>query len=196
MTLRYNSGSIPSEVEGLTKKQIRSKILLKIKTQKEEDRDRKSKIIKEKLFRTRVFKKAKRMMFYISFGGEVDTKEMIKAAIKLGKIVAVPVCRRNRIVIRPCILQDKARLKKGPYGISEPAMKTFINSRDIDLVVVPGVAFDKQGHRLGRGKGYYDCFLKKLPKKTPSIGLAFDFQILPSMPTTPQDVNVDKIIFA
>jgi 5-formyltetrahydrofolate cyclo-ligase len=68
--------------------------------------------------------------------------------------------------------------------------------RDIDLVIVPGIAFDKKGNRVGRGKGCYDAFLKKLPKDTPSIGLAFDFQILPAVPSTPADVTVEKVLFA
>ena len=179
----------------MTKKQIRSKILLRLKIQKEEERNRKNKLIKEKLFRTLIFKKAKKVMFYISFDGEVNTKEMIKEAQNLGKIVAVPVCKKNRIM-RPCILSEKTRLVKGPYGIYEPTIKRFINLEDLDLVIVPGVAFDRQGNRLGRGKGYYDRFLKKLPKKTTSIGLAFDFQILPFIPATTPDVSVNKVIFA
>lgn len=182
-----------SAVEPLTKAQIRSKILLRLKTQKEEDRDKKSKLIKQKLFSAPVFKRAKSVMFYISFGGEVNTEDMIKEAKRLGKTVAVPTCRRNRI-IKPCVLQGAARLKKGPYGIYEPAVKTPCNLEGLDLVVVPGVAFDKQGRRLGRGKGYYDSFLKKLPEKTVSIGLAFDFQILPCIPATPTDVRVNRVI--
>jgi len=180
----------------LTKEQIRSKMFLRLKTQKEEDQDRKSRIIQKKLFRTSVFQKAKRVMFYISMAGEVDTRKMIKVAQKLGKIVAVPVCKDNRVRIRPCILKDKTRLVKGPYGVCEPAKKRFINASNIDLVIVPGVAFDNQGNRLGRGKGCYDYFLKRLPDKTPSIGLAFDFQILPKIPTSGTDVKVHRLIFA
>ncbi len=180
----------------LTKKQIRSRILLRLKTQKEEDRDKKSKIIKEKLFRTSVFKKAKIVMFYISFGGEVNTQDMIKKAQRLGKIVAVPVCKHHRVTIRPCILRNKAKVQNGPYGVCEPAIKEYIKLDDLDLVIVPGVAFDKKGNRLGRGKGCYDYFLKKLPPRIASIGLAFDFQILPSLPTTPADVKMGKVIFA
>jgi 5-formyltetrahydrofolate cyclo-ligase len=179
----------------LTKRQIRSKILFKLKTQKEEDQKRKSKIIQEKLFRNLLFKKAKRVMFYVSFDGEVNTKEMIKEAQNLGKTVAVPVCRKNRI-LKPCILRQTAKLKKGPYGIDAPAIKRFIDLETLDLVIVPGVAFDKQGNRLGRGKGYYDRFLNKIPPSTATIGLAFDFQILPSLPATRRDKNVDKVIFA
>jgi len=180
----------------LTKKQIRSKILLRLKIQKEADRDRKSRVIKEKLLRTQVFQKAKTVMFYIAFGGEVNTEEMIEEAKKTGKRVAVPVCKKNRLTLRPCVLDENAELKKGPYGIWEPALKSFIQLRDLDLVIVPGVAFDKKGNRLGRGKGYYDHLLKRLSKKTASIGLAFGFQILPSIPTTTHDVSVNRVIFA
>ena len=188
--------SKPFHLLGLTKKQIRSKILARLKTQKEEDRNRKSKFIKDKLFRTSVFKKAKMVMFYISFDGEVNTGEMIKEAHRLGKIVAVPVCKGNRITIRPCLLRNKAKVKKGPYGPCEPAVKKYIKLEDLDLVIVPGIAFDKKGNRLGRGRGCYDYFLKRVAGDTASIGLAFDFQILPSLPATTQDVSVDKVLFA
>ncbi|MFH0913083.1 MAG: 5-formyltetrahydrofolate cyclo-ligase [Candidatus Omnitrophota bacterium] len=185
-----------SRVRGLTKEQIRSKILLELKTQKEENRERKSKVIQEKLFRTWEFLQAKRVMFYISFDGEVDTEDMIKEARKLGKIIAVPVSHRARIKISPCLLQDKAKLKKGPYGTREPAVKKPVHLEDLDVVIVPGIAFDKKGNRLGRGKGCYDSFLKGLPCRTVSLGLAFDFQILPSIPATSTDVSVDRVIFA
>jgi 5-formyltetrahydrofolate cyclo-ligase len=181
---------------GLTKQQIRSKILFRLRTQKEDTRNRKSKKILEKLLRTGVFKTAKIIMFYIAFDGEVNTEDMIKEAKKLGKIVTVPVCKRNRITIRPCILDDNTGLKKGPYGICEPSTKRFIRLKTLDLVIVPGIAFDKKGNRLGRGKGCYDRFLKRIPKDTPSIGLAFGFQILPTIPAKTHDVSVDRVIFA
>ncbi len=182
-------------IEKLTKREIRSKILLRLKKQKEEYRVQKSKLIKEKLFRAKVFKKAKIVLFFISFGGEINTQDMIKEARKLGKIIAVPVCKRNGI-LRPSVLIEKARLIRGLYGIYEPAVKRFVNLEDLDLVIVPGIAFDKKGSRLGRGKGYYDRFLRKLPEKASTIGLAFDFQILPRIPANILDKKVDKVIFA
>jgi 5-formyltetrahydrofolate cyclo-ligase len=180
----------------LTKREIRSKILLELKTQKEEEQKRKSKLIKQKLLKQKEFIKAKRVMFYIALCGEVDTKEMIKAAKKLGKIVAVPVCQRKRITLRPCLLENNARLKEGPYGVREPAVEKSLRIKDLDLVIVPGLAFDRKGNRLGRGKGYYDHFLNRLSKNTTSIGLAFDFQVLPKIPTSALDVSVDKVLFA
>jgi len=192
---RINANMIAAELGALTKQQIRSKILAKLKTQKEEDLERKSKKIRDELFRSLVFKRSKIVMFYISFGGEVETREMISEAQNLGKIVAVPVCARDR-KIKPCLLLGKAKLKKGNYGIGEPAIKQFVRPKDLNLVIVPGVAFDQRGNRLGRGKGYYDRFLKKLPEKAYTIGLAFDFQILPTLPIAAIDVCVNRVIFA
>ncbi len=180
----------------LTKRLLRSKILLRLKRQKEEDRFYKSKAVSKKLLRLKEFKKAKLVMFYIALSGEVNTEEMIKAAKKLGKIVTVPVCTKIGIFMKPCILDGHGALRKGPYGVVEPAVERPARIKDLDLVVVPGLAFDKKGNRLGRGKGYYDRFLSKIPKDTPSIGLAFDCQILPSVPTASHDVSVSKVLFA
>jgi 5-formyltetrahydrofolate cyclo-ligase len=181
---------------GLTKVQIRSTIIDKLNSQKEGTRDRRSKIIKEKLLRTRVFQRAGNVMFYIALSGEVKTEAMIKAARKKGKLVTVPVCKKNRMSLRPAILDEQAGLIKGPYGVSEPTLKRFLRLRDLDLVIVPGIAFDHQGNRLGRGKGCYDRFLKRLPKDTATIGLAFGFQILPSLPAAAHDISVQKVIAA
>jgi 5-formyltetrahydrofolate cyclo-ligase len=204
LTLRLRSGSMVngersrtiSAAEPLTKAQIRSKILLRLKMQKEEDRSRKSKLITGKLLRNKVFKKAKIVMFYIAFGGEVNTEEMIREAKKIGKLVCVPVCRKDKETMQPTILEDHAEFKKGPYGVLEPVAQTQVTPEELDLVIVPGLAFDKKGNRLGRGKGCYDRFLCTLSEKIPSIGLAFDFQILPSVPTTGYDVSVKKVIFS
>jgi 5-formyltetrahydrofolate cyclo-ligase len=179
----------------LTKERLRSRILSRLQRQKEEEGSHKSALIKEKLFRNKVFKKAKKVMFYISCGGEVDTGEMIKKAQKLGKIIAVPVCRNKRM-LKPSLFRANAKLVKGPYRVYEPAIRKFIDLEDLDAVIVPGLAFDKKGMRLGRGKGYYDNFLRMLPKDTPSIGLAFDFQILPFVPATTTDVSVKRVISA
>jgi 5-formyltetrahydrofolate cyclo-ligase len=186
----------PEFVTGLTKAQIRSKILLRLKRQKEEDRDRKSKLIKDKLLRNKVFKRAKIVMFYIAFGGEVNTKEMIREAKKAGKLICVPVYKKDKETMQPAIFKDHAKLKKGPYGVLEPVTETMIKPEDLDLVIVPGLAFDKEGRRLGRGKGCYDRFLRTLSANTSSIGLAFDFQVLPLVPTTRHDVSVNSIIFS
>ena len=180
----------------LTKRKIRSRILLRLKTQKEETRSTKSQNIEQKLFRSKVFKKAKIVMLYVSFDGEVNTEEMIKKAKKLRKIIALPVCNARTRSITPCILESNMILRKGLYGILEPRVHKPVALNKIDLVVVPGVAFDKKGNRLGRGKGYYDRFLKILPPDIPRIGLAYGFQILPSVPISCTDQPVNRVICA
>ncbi|MDD5255262.1 MAG: 5-formyltetrahydrofolate cyclo-ligase [Candidatus Omnitrophica bacterium] len=179
----------------LTKQQIRSKILLKLKTQKEESRERKSRVIKNKLFRSAVFRKAKKIMFYIAFGGEVNTAEMIAGARKLGKMIAVPLTKRGG-GLRPVRWEPGARVVKGPYGVAEPVMRMPVNIRDIDIVIVPGIAFDKKGNRLSRGKGCYDRFLKELLPKALAIGLAYNFQVLPFVHTVRHDMRVNRLIYA
>jgi 5-formyltetrahydrofolate cyclo-ligase len=179
----------------LTKQKIRNTILMILKKQKEEERNRKSSIIKKKLCRTRIFKKAKIIMFYKSFAGEVNTEDMIKLARKSGKIVVVPVCSRDRMMA-PCVLDDNAGFLRGPYGVWEPAVKKPVDLKKIDLVIAPGLGFTKSGKRLGRGKGYYDRFLERFPDRAVSIGLAFDFQIFPDIPTNKNDINVHRVIFA
>jgi len=180
----------------LTKELLRSKILPNLRKQKKQIRLEKSQKIKDKLFKLKIFKKAKRVMFYMAFDGEVETKEMIRQAMRMGKIVAVPVCDPKERKIIPCQIGPRTKFKRGPYGIKEPLKKMPLPSEELDLVIVPGVAFDRKGNRLGRGKGYYDSFLKTLPKKTYSIGLAFDFQIVRSLPVLPHDIKVKDILFA
>jgi 5-formyltetrahydrofolate cyclo-ligase len=179
----------------LTKAKIRTKILAAFKNKKEEELFEKSRTIMSALFRNQLFKQAKTVMFYVSLGSEVDTSEMIEKTIKLGKRVVVPVCAGNR-KIEPCLFTHKGTMRRGPYGILEPVRKKPVGLGDVNLVIVPGLAFDSGGRRLGRGKGYYDYFLAALPRGCRSIGLAYDFQILPSVPVADHDVNVHKVIFA
>ena len=180
----------------LTKQKMRSAIISILKTQKEAKRKRKSSLIKEKLFRTSLFRKAKRIMFYISLKGEVDTDLMVREAQKQGKVLAVPVCVGKSCRLYASLLHVGAALAAGPYGVREPVEKRPVGLEDLDLVIVPGIAFDKKRNRLGRGKGFYDRFLARLPESTPTIGLAFDFQILTKVPTTARDIAVHKVIFA
>ena len=180
----------------LTKKALRDKILYILENQKEEERTKKSQEAGAKLFDLEEFKKAKTVMFYLSYKGEVRTEEMIEKTLAMSKTVVVPTCDLEHRELLACKIGPKEKLVPGTYGVPEPSVKRPVSLEDIDLVVVPGVAFDKQGNRLGRGKGYYDRCLNRLPSKAYTVGLAFDFQILPSVPTTASDYAVDEVIFA
>jgi len=182
------------------KKRIRLELLKKLKSHKEEDRFRKSTEIAKKLFSLKNYLKAKTVLFYLSLDGEVDTVSMIRDSMKQGKRVAVPVIRRETRDIVPSLLVDyDAELTCGPFGICHPKEEYIrpVGLNDIDLVIVPGLAFDKAGNRLGRGHGYYDRFLGRLPKDVPTVGLAFAFQILEDFPPLePHDLSVTTVLFA
>jgi 5-formyltetrahydrofolate cyclo-ligase len=182
------------------KRKIREALSKKLKDHKEDDRLKKSFQIAKRLFLLKEFLKAKTVLFYLSFDGEVDTVRMIKDAIHQGKKVAVPVIRKETREIIPSLLSDfDAELAAGPYGVRHPKEEYIrpIPLDSIDLVIVPGLAFDEAGNRLGRGMGYYDRFLSQLPNDIPTIGLAFDFQVITDFPPLePHDLSVTKVLFA
>ncbi|HOX54709.1 MAG TPA: 5-formyltetrahydrofolate cyclo-ligase [Candidatus Omnitrophota bacterium] len=177
------------------KQQLRASMLSQLSKLKEVDRADKSFSIQQKLFETLEFKKAKIILFYASLKTEVETDRMIKEAQAQGKLIGLPVVLEKNLV--PFLAKDFPKnLHLGPYDIRQPK-KEFshpVSLADIDLVIVPGIAFDNSCNRLGRGKGYYDRFLKTLPKETATIGLAFDFQIVDNLPHSSIDLPVNKII--
>lgn len=182
------------------KQSLRQKLLDLLKNQKEESRREKSKILQKRLFETAQFKAAQTVMFYCSFGGEVETSDMMHQAKKIGKTIAVPVTIQNKKTIIPSLVENFDQdLVAGPYGIAQPKPENQkpVDNNAIDLVVVPGVGFDRANNRLGRGQGYYDRFLKLLPSTTPTVGLAFDFQIVDRLPDVQtHDVPVSLVLAA
>ena len=181
-----------------TKSKLREVILEKLRNQKEESRQRKSSLILSKFFSLSEVKKAAVVLFYASFDGEVMTFEMIKKALELGKKIGLPKVNRVKKILEPKVISSfEGDLEKGQYGILEPVSgrDNAFAAKDIDLVVVPGVAFDKKNYRLGRGQGYYDRFLSRLPSDIPTIGLAFDFQIIDRLPHLHEhDLPVSRVI--
>jgi 5-formyltetrahydrofolate cyclo-ligase len=181
------------------KNSIRKSILLRLRSQDKKERLRKSLKIKRRLFNDKDFQAAKTVMFYISKDYEVDTKAMIAKALDLGKRVVVPVTETNQKRLIPSEITDpKGQLHKGPFGVYEPKRECIkaVKIKEIDMVITPGIAFDKKGNRIGHGKGYFDRFLKNLPKAVPTIGLAFRFQLARRIKSLKWDVPVTKIITA
>ena len=177
---------------------LRKKFLNLLRSQKGEDRLTKSRAIAKKLFSTKEFQEAKTILFYASFDGEVETFNMMKQARKLGKRIALPKILENQRLFVPVLVEDLENdLVDGPYGIKQPneTLTDMVRLEDIDLVLVPGVAFDRHNNRLGRGAGYYDRFLSDLPSQIPTLGLAFDFQVIAILPHQREhDVAVSRVI--
>ncbi|MBF0595355.1 MAG: 5-formyltetrahydrofolate cyclo-ligase [Candidatus Omnitrophica bacterium] len=166
-----------------TKQEIRQKILDLIHRQQEEEAVHKNKVICSKLLILPDFQKAKTILFYCSFNGEVNTFPMMEKAIEFKKRVAVPFIKKETKQIIVMLIESTKELVSGSYGIPEPPFKpaNVVDPLDLDLVLVPGVAFDKANNRLGRGAGYYDRFLSQLPSTIPTVGLAYDFQLVPAL---------------
>ena len=155
-----------------------------------------SNIITEKLYNTTEYKNAKTIMSFISFGDEVDTHKIIKDSMALGKRIVVPVTFSDTKLIKPSHLMDFSELEYGYYNILTPKEEfwRFIDPNEIDLILMPGVGFDRKGYRIGYGGGYYDRFLSKLDKNIDTIGLAFQLQIIDNVPADTFDIPIDSII--
>ena len=178
------------------KKKLREKFLQLLAEQKEQDRLVKSRLIQKKLWARPEFIKAKTILFYASFGGEVATFEMIKEATQLKKKIALPIIVKDRKDILPTLVEHLDQLIDGLYGIKQPAFHPdrVVDPKDLGLIIVPGLAFDQSCNRLGRGAGYYDRFLAALPEGIPSLGLAFDFQVVDRLPLEAHDVPLTGVI--
>ena len=124
---------------------------------------------------------AKTILLYYSMPDEVDTHDLVDLLREQGKTVLLPVTLAHELEIRRY---------EGPKSLQGAV---FTQLHTIDLVVVPGMGFDPQGNRLGRGKGYYDRFLRLVPQAY-KLGLCFDFQKVASVPTEDTDVRMDEII--
>ena len=166
------------------KNDLRERFLELLRNQNEQDRLIKSRLIQKKLFCRPEFRTAKTILFYASFGGEVETSQMIQQATQHNKKIALPMILKGSKNFIPTLIREIDSLNEGPFGIKQPVNShaDAVDSCDLDLVIVPGIAFDRLHNRLGRGAGYYDRFLAALPEDTSSIGLAFDFQLVDRLP--------------
>ena len=181
----------------LKKKKLREELLEKLHSISMDEKERKVEELKSKLFSLTEYKNAKCVMFYVSKHYEVNTHKMIDETIATGKKVVVPITLKEEKILKPSELKDREKeLIKGHYGIHQPHEDHIrpVPLKEVDLMVVPGLAFDKQGHRLGHGGGYYDRFLEKAPDTIFTIGLAFSFQLVDKLPTHDTDIPVNKVI--
>ena len=125
---------------------------------------------------------------------EADVRELIALAVKENKTVYLPKVSGGDLELRR--YEGENSLEKGAFGILEPTGEQLSDTdfSKIDLAIIPGMAFDKAGNRLGRGKGFYDKLLKNMPR-TYKIGVCFPFQFLDSLPAEDHDIKTDTIIY-
>jgi 5-formyltetrahydrofolate cyclo-ligase len=178
------------------KKQLRKKILALRDGLPTEERREKSASIHRNLFSLPEFAAAQSVAFFVSFKSEVLTESMIRGALALSKVVAVPTTDlTNRRLLFSRIIDYTGDLAPGTWGILEPQPDRVrpVALEEIDLVITPGAAFDQQGQRIGYGGGFYDGLLKSFHK--PSVALAYAVQMVEEVPTVSgHDEPVDIII--
>lgn len=170
------------------KTELRQEYLLK--RWKEEDAGLKSRTIMQKLFSLDSYRNAGTVMFYCAFNGEVETDEMIGYALK-EKRVLVPRMKDGR-TMEAVMITGTRGLVENKAGIKEPRQGSITSEEKIDLVVIPAVAFDFAGHRIGYGYGCYDKFLEGF--EGVKIGIAYDSQLLEKIPSESHDIAIDIVI--
>lgn len=148
----------------------------------------------ESVINSNFYKNAKTIMTFISFGDEVDTQNFIKYAIRDNKNIVVPITIPETKELKVSKVNNFNELEEGFYNILTPKEEfiRYMDPNEIDLILVPGVTFDRDGYRVGYGGGYYDRFLSKLDKVI-TIGIAFDLQVTNKVPRESFDIPVDYI---
>ena len=146
------------------------------------------------------YTRAKTIMFYVDAGSEVRTRHDLPAALASGKRIVVPYCIVETNELELFLLEEMSELVEGAYKILEPRAdlrelpQKKVQPEELDLVMVPGTAFDAHGGRMGQGKGYYDRLLARVRADAPLVALAFETQIFPEIPVAPHDVFMDSVL--
>jgi 5-formyltetrahydrofolate cyclo-ligase len=177
------------------KRELRKKLLGMLLSLTKEEIKRRSGNVKDILSNLQIYRDAKTVMAFFPLKGEVDLLGMIRMALGI-KRFCFPVMDAAIGKLRVFQVTDLERdFLPGPYGVMQPDVNRMmeVDVKDIDLVIVPGLAFDRKKNRLGRGRGFYDRFLRDLSPSVRTVGAGFDFQILESLPIHPS--NDEKVGF-
>ena len=184
---------IAATTEKHEKRILREEMNRKRNAMTEAEAESKSMTIATNLTKIKEYKEARAVIFYASKGNEVRTEKLIRNALKEGKKALLPITDTEREELELSEIKDyDSDLIKGAFGIMEPKHKKAFDEAQIDAAIVPGLAFDKRGHRLGYGHGFYDKLLKRL--HAVKIGLAYDFQVVNTLPAEAHDQLMDLIV--
>lgn len=165
----------------------------------QEDKDGLSETIVRKFMELPEFQQATTVMYYVDVRAEVRTRFALPDALATGKRIIVPWCN-DEGELELFLLESMDELELGMYSILEPKQELrhlpekVVKPQDIDLIMVPGVAFDERGGRTGHGKGYYDKLLEHARPDCPLVALAFDCQMFAEIPMQSHDIFMDKVI--
>ena len=177
----------------MDKKELRDYIRKFKRAMTKEQIVEKSEKLGEQFLASELYKQAKNIYGYLPYNQEVRTTAMLEQAQKDGKRIAVPKILGDTMIF--VWLDDLSAVEKGYSGIPEPLDLTPVADDPTALVLMPGMAFDPQGHRCGYGGGFYDKFLASEPNH-PTLALCYDFQMLEHLDTDDYDIPVDCVLWA
>jgi len=177
----------------MNKQELRKAIRTQKRAMTEEQIVEKSTRLGELFLASDAYKNAKTIYGYLPYNQEVRTVAMLEQALRDGKRVAVPKCYGDEM--RFIFMDDLSKVEKGYANIPEPIFDEPIADDETALVLMPGLAFDPQGHRIGYGGGFYDKFLAKEPNH-PTLALCYDFQMVEHLETEEFDIPVDTVLWA
>lgn len=179
-----------------SKNQLRKQLKLIRDNISSDVRKTEEEIIINTILNSEIYKKSKSIFIYNSFRSEVDTTCIIDNAMDGLKIVAIPVTNSHDNSMEAYIINKESKFIEDSYGISIPdkSNSNIINPQEIDLAIVPLIAYDNTGNRLGYGGGYYDRYLPKLRADAFVVGLAFSNQLVENLPFEEHDNKLDYII--
>lgn len=177
----------------VNKKELRAQIRQQKKAMTPEEIEEKSRILGEKFRKTQAYKAAKTIYGYLPYNQEVRTVPILTQALLDGKQVAVPKVFGDDMKF--ILLPDLTKVSKGYAGIPEPIDDGPEATDEEALVLMPGLVFDPQGHRIGYGGGFYDKFLSREPHH-PTVALCYDFQVMERLETEEFDIPVDLVLWA
>ena len=177
----------------MDKKALRAEIRAKKRAMTAQEIEEKSAALAKAFYETAEYKNAKTIYGYLPYNQEVRTTQMLAHALADGKQVAVPKVYGDEMKF--ILLSDLSQVAKGYAGIPEPIADGPVAADPTALVLMPGLAFDPEGNRLGYGGGFYDKFLAAEPDH-PTLALCYDFQMLPHLDTESYDIPVDRVLWA
>ena len=177
----------------MDKKELRRTIRERKRAMTEEEIVSRSEKLGQLFAQSDAYKAAKTIYGYLPYNQEVRTVPMLAKALADGKRVAVPKVYGEEMKF--LYLDDLTKVEKGYAGIPEPIADGPVANDDTALVLMPGLAFDPQGHRIGYGGGFYDKFLAAEPNH-PTLALCYEFQMLPELHTEEHDIPVDTVLWA
>ena len=177
----------------MDKKELRDYIRKFKRAMTKEEIEAKSEKLGEQFLSSDLYKQAKNIYGYLPYNQEVRTTAMLEQAQRDGKRIAVPKILGDTMIF--VWLDDLKAVERGYSGIPEPIDLTPVADDPTALVLMPGMAFDPEGHRCGYGGGFYDKFLASEPGH-PTLALCYDFQVLPHLDTEEFDIPVDCVLWA